>query len=470
MPFTVDVLDWHRISREFREYIEKQYETIQMPHDVMDIPDGWTFQKVSEIADVIGGGTPKTKEPEYWGGDIPWLTPKDLSDEHPRYISCGERNISKAGLKNSSARILPPKTVLLTSRAPVGYVALAKNAITTNQGFRNLVVHKEHDPEFVYYILLHNTNYLKQHAAGSTFQELSGSTLKSLEFLMPSLPEQRAIAHILGSLDDKIELNRRMNKTLEAMAMAIFKSWFVDFDPVRAKAEGRDLGLPGEIAALFPDSFQDSKLGKIPKGWRFEQIMDRASTVQYGFTQSASAELIGPKFLRITDIRGGSVDWNVVPYCAATDDEREKYKIKKGDILVARTGASTGENYYVVDPPDAVFASYLVRFQFEEPGDARIVGAFMRTRSYFEYVAGCVGGSAQPNASAKVLAGAKLVFPPNELLRVFYDFVQPLDQARAFRLRQNATLASLRDSLLPKLISGKLRVPDAKKFVGEAGA
>jgi len=304
LPVTVDLLDWHRISPEFQKNITKQYETIQQPREGKSIPEGWAYRKVAEIAEVIGGGTPKTKKDEFWGGDIPWLTPKDLSGEHPRYVSHGERNITKTGLASSSARIVPPKTVLLTSRAPVGYVAMAKNPITTNQGFRSLVVNDENDPEFVYYLLLNNTDYLKQHAAGSTFQELSGGTLKSLEFLMPPLPEQKGIAHILGTLDDKIELNRRMNETLEGIARTIFKSWFVDFYPVRAKAEGRDTGLPKEIDDLFPDGFEDSVLGEIPKGWTVSTLKDKASKIQYGYTQSATDTPVGPHFLRITDIQG----------------------------------------------------------------------------------------------------------------------------------------------------------------------
>ena len=124
---------------------------------------------------------------------------------------------------------------------------MAKNLIATSQGVRSLVVNEEHDPDFIYYLLLHNTDYFKQHASGSTFQELSGSTLKFLEFLIPPLSEQRAIAHILGSLDDKIELNRRMNKTLEAMARAIFKSWFVDFLPDEISAPSKkDVSLAGD--------------------------------------------------------------------------------------------------------------------------------------------------------------------------------------------------------------------------------
>ncbi len=279
VPITVDLLDWHRISPEFRHHILEEYVTIQARHEYKSMPEGWRYHKAAELAEVIGGGTPNTKKDEYWEGDIPWLTPKDLSGDHPRYISHGERNITETGLQNSSARMLPPKTILLTSRSPVGYLAIAKVPLSTNQWFRSLIVKDGFDPEFVFYLLLGNTDYLKQHASASTFQELSGSTLKSLEFLIPPLSDQRAIAHILGSLDDKIELNHKMNETLESMARAIFKSWFVDFDPVHARrgdtvwspTKGADKKvcpyMTPEILNFFPDSFEDSELGQIPRGW-----------------------------------------------------------------------------------------------------------------------------------------------------------------------------------------------------------
>ncbi len=160
-----------------------------------------------------------------------------------------------------------------------------------------------------------------------------------------------------------------MNETLEAMARAIFKSWFVDFDPVRAKADGRQpTGMDPATAALFPDSFEDSPLGKIPNGWRTCTIRDLASSIQYGLTQSASIEPVGPQFLRITDIQGGRIDWSTVPFCKVAPEEHSRYRLIPGDVLVARTGASTGENVYLVRVPDAVFASYLVRFQFSDAG------------------------------------------------------------------------------------------------------
>ncbi|MBI3837818.1 MAG: hypothetical protein HY288_07780, partial [Planctomycetia bacterium] len=144
----------------------------------------------------------------------------------------------------------------------------------------------------------------------------------------------------------------------------------------------------------------------------------------------------------------------------------EKYRVQDCDVFVARTGASTGENIYVNVPPVAVCASYLVRFQFEELGIARIVGEFMRCESYFSFVKGSIGGSAQPNASAQTLASASMVFPTPDLAARCFELLRPLDLKRAANAVQCESLAALRDTLLPKLISGELRVPDAERIVG----
>lgn len=304
---------------------------------------------------------------------------------------------------------------------------------------------------------------------GAVFDSLRCADVPNFKLSIPPLPTQRRIASILGSLDDKIELNRRMNATLEDMARALFQSWFVDFDPVHAKAQGKQpVGMDAETAALFPDRFEDSTLGPIPAGWRVGTIKEIASRVQYGFTTSANNEPLGPKLLRITDIRGGMVDWKNVPYCDASDDDLEKYRIGDGDIFVARTGASTGENIYMVDPPVAVFASYLVRFQFAERGYGRIVGQFMRSSTYFDYVKSALGGSAQPNANAQTLSGASMVIPPIALANKLFELLRPLDLHRSRQDKETRSLAAHRDTLLPRLVSGELRVPDAERIVERA--
>jgi type I restriction enzyme S subunit len=204
----------------------------------------WREYRIGEIADIVGGSTPSTSDPSNFNGDIPWITPKDLSGPHECYVSRGERNLSRKGLESCSAQLLPAGTVLVTSRAPIGYAAIAKNPIATNQGFRNLVPKPGFDSEFLYYWVKAHIEELQRHASGSTFQELTGTALAQIRIRVPPLPEQRAIAHILGTLDDKIELNRRMSETLEAMARALFKAWFVDFEPVRAKYRGESATRP----------------------------------------------------------------------------------------------------------------------------------------------------------------------------------------------------------------------------------
>ena len=188
--------------------------------------NNWKKIKLSEVADVVGGGTPSTNNFEYWEGDIPWITPKDLSDYNERYISKGNRNISQLGLKNSSARILPKGTVLLTSRAPIGYIAIAEQEVCTNQGFKSLVLKEENDSQFFYYLLKNNIEYIKNMSSGSTFSEISGTQVKNLEFSIPPLETQKKIAKVLSVLDDKIELNNKINENLEQQAQAVFNKYF----------------------------------------------------------------------------------------------------------------------------------------------------------------------------------------------------------------------------------------------------
>ena len=189
----------------------------------------WKEYKLGEIAEIVGGGTPDTSNKEYWGGNIPWLTPKDLTGYNKIFISSGERFITEEGLDNSSTKLLPQGTVLLSSRAPIGYVAIASNPICTNQGFKSIICNKDIvDNLYMYYWIKNNTELLQSLGTGTTFAEISGSVVKSIAISLPPLPEQISIASILSSLDDKIDLLHRENKTLEAMAETLFRQWFIE--------------------------------------------------------------------------------------------------------------------------------------------------------------------------------------------------------------------------------------------------
>jgi type I restriction enzyme, S subunit len=287
-----------------------------------------------------------------------------------------------------------------------------------------------------------------------------------LPIILPPQREREAITHILGTLDDKIELNRRMTETLEAMARALFKSWFVDFDPVRAKAEGRDPGLPKPLADLFPDRLVDSELGEIPKGWQARRLSDFCST-QYGYTASAVDEPVGPKFLRVTDINKQNwIKWGDVPHCTIEPDVQATYALKVGDLIVARM-ADPGKSAIIEEEIDAVFASYLVRLKTPSLAHSYYVYGFLKSDLYAEYAEGAKSGSVQANMNAKVIVGSNLVLPPESVIGQFLSAVRPLRQRLVASVSGSRTLATLRDTLLPKLISGELRVRDSDKMIAD---
>lgn len=178
----------------------------------------WKKCTIADIGTIVGGATPSTKKTEnYENGTIAWITPKDLSAFSRRYITNGERNITEIGIKSCSAQLMPKNTVLFSSRAPIGYVAIAANELCTNQGFKSVVPNKNIDPLFLYYLLKYNKEKIKNMGSGTTFKEISGATMRNIEIVIPvSLSEQKAISSVLGTIDDKIEENRKINKNLVA--------------------------------------------------------------------------------------------------------------------------------------------------------------------------------------------------------------------------------------------------------------
>lgn len=175
----------------------------------------FTKYKLKELGTVYSGGTPSTKNDEYWDGNIPWITPKDLSGYKSKYISSGERSITELGLQKSSAILIPKKSVLMSSRAPIGYVVINKNEVTTNQGFKSINCNEDKClNEYMYYWIKNNVDYITSKSNGSTFKEISGTSFKELIVNVPSLVNQIKTVDILGKIDKKIELNNEINNNL----------------------------------------------------------------------------------------------------------------------------------------------------------------------------------------------------------------------------------------------------------------
>ena len=331
------------------------------------------------------------------------------------------------------------------------------------------------DPLFVYYLARSPffRNYAIGHMTGTSGrQRVPSDAVGMYEFPLPPLDEQRAIAHVLGTLDDKIELNRRMNETLEGMARALFRSWFVDFEPVRAKIEGRWRpgeslpGLPTHLHPLFPDRLVPSELGDIPEGWEVGTLGELSAKPQYGYTQSAKAEPIGPKFLRITDVNKKPwVEWDAVPHCEITKDDFAKYRLHDGDVLIARM-ADPGHGCVVEGEHEAVFASYLIRFRPLQARYARFLQYWLRSDAYWDVVRGRGTGTTRASLNAKVLGQFPLLVAPDPILDAFGNQVDLIRDRVVANVEDSRNLSALRDALLPRLVSGEKRLPAAKVLPG----
>jgi type I restriction enzyme S subunit len=390
--------------------------------------NGWRECKLGDIAQIVD--CEHKTAPLVEKGDFISVRTTDINNGKINFDIANR--ISEQTYIEWTKRIIPrEEDIVLAREAPVGEVGWVDSKHKICLGQRTVLIRPDSEKVDSRYLLYYLASKdakqeLINQSAGSVVQHLNVKNIREFDLrVCDYLPEQRSIASVLSSLDDKIDLLHRQNKTLEAMAETLFRQWFVE------EAE---------------------------EDWEMKEIREIAEKIQYGFTQSATLESIGPKFLRITDIQGGAVSWGNVPYCSATEEQTQKYLISSGDIVVARTGASTGENIFIQNPPRAVFASYLVRLQFSNIALSRYVAIHMRSAGYFDYIEGILSGSAQPNANAQQLTSFRIQIPPQKLLKKFYEVIEEFDKKQNCNEQQIATLSCLRDILLPKLMSGEVRV------------
>jgi type I restriction enzyme S subunit len=372
-------------------------------------------------------------------------------------------------------------TVLSTvrpARRSMFFVKQSEPEWVVSTGFAVLRPRKRNiEPRYLYACVYDRafTEFLVRREKGAAYPAVLPEDIADAVIKLPPLPEQRAIAHILGTLDDKIELNRRMSETLEEMARALFKAWFVDFEPVRAKMEGRWrrgeslFGFPAHLYDLFPDRLVQSELGEIPEGWRVGTLGDLSQKPQYGYTASAKEEPVGPKFLRITDINKLAwIDWSTVPYCEIEQRDFEQYRLYPGDVVIARI-ADPGHGVVIEEPVEAVFASYLIRFRLKDQAYIRYIQYWVRSDGYWELVRSRSAGTTRASLNAKVLSSFQTVVPPKPIASAFSEIVNALRNKVVAAVHESRTLAGLRDALLPKLILGEIRVKDAESFLKERG-
>ncbi len=417
-----------------------------------------TFEakRLGDIAEIIGGGTPSTKDSSNWDGDIPWITPKDLSSFEGIYVSRGSRSITEKGFKSSSAKMLPAGAVLYTSRAPIGYVAIASNAISTNQGFKSLILKDGYVPEFVFYLLKASKSEIESHSSGGTFAEISAKALSDVVLRFPPKVQQEAIAKLLKSLDEKIAINNTISKTLEDIAQTIFESWFIDFDPVKAKMAGeKPVGMDDATAALFPDSMEESELGLIPEGWQASQL--KSMLVLHKTTIKAGTATESVPYVPIDQI--GSRDIFLKNSMSGTEAKTSLVSFKKNEILF---GAMRPYFHKVVLAPfDGTTRTTTFVLRVINPRYLSFALLTLFQDSAVTYATNHSQGTTIPYAVwSNSFENFSLVIPSEPIATAFNGLVLPLLEYGYSLMKENQKLVQIRDDLLPRLISGELQIPE----------
>lgn len=395
----------------------------------------WKEVTLSEIGTIVGGATPSTKNTSFYDGNIPWLTPKDLSVNSNKFIFRGERNITEAGFNSCSCKMLPKGSVLFSSRAPIGYVAIAANDMCTNQGFKSVIPNEETDSEFLYYLLKYNKDNIASQGSGTTFAEVSGKTMKEIEVMVPKeTDDQRRIASILSSLDRKIELNNKINADLEEMAQAIFKNWFVDFEPFK---DGK---------------FVDSELGMIPEGWKVGSPYEYAKVVYGAPYKSAKFNDNGEglPLIRIRDLK----DCNPQFYTPEILPQTEY--VNMGDIVA---GMDAEFVPHIWKGNTGLLNQRVCKLMPQQTSISNLFVLYLM-KPELEFVQSYKTGTTVSHLGKADIDKFVVVLPPLEVVEECSKILDSILQRIKNISAESRTLSTLRDTLLPRLMSGKIEIPE----------
>lgn len=391
----------------------------------------WKTVKIGDLGQVMGGATPSTKDPKNYSGNIPWITPKDLSVFNGRFISQGERNITQKGLESCSTHILPKNSVLFSSRAPIGYMAIAANELCTNQGFKSVIPNSDTDYLFLYYLLQYNKEKIESMGSGTTFKEVSGSTMRNIEVSVPGLEMQKKVAKILSSLDDKIELNTAINHNLQQQVLAMYQKIFVD--------------SPNDDRRICrADECFDISIGKTPPRKEAEWF----KTVQADNIVWVSIADMGNCGLFIADSSEYLSPAAVKKFNVAIVPDNTvllSFKLTVGRIAITDGWMTTNEAIAHFKTENKFINEYL----------------YCYLKSYNFQTLGSTSSIATA-VNSKIIKAMPFVVPTDDELAIFHNFAAPIFEKIKACQHENVQLTRLRDSLLPKLMNGEIDVSDVE--------
>jgi type I restriction enzyme S subunit len=482
---------------------------MSLPARPWTVPDTWTWVLIGEVASVVGGATPQTTEASNFDdGTVPWVTPADLSGYGEKYIGRGSRNITTRGLKNSGARVLPKGTVLFSSRAPIGYVAIARNPLATNQGFKSFVLPPGLDPEFLYYYLLRAKELAVGLSSGTTFQEVSGRQAAKIPLSIAPFREQHRIVEAIETyftrLDDAVGTLERVQHNLKRYRAAVLKAAvegrLVPIEAELARAEGRDYEpasvLLDRILAERRRRWEEAELAKmkakgkvakddkwkaryeepvapefealpsVPKGWCWATVDQLAFDVRYGSSAKTDPDLCGEiPVLRMGNIADGVLSFADLKYLPVGHPEFPELLLEPGDILFNRTNSAelVGKTAVFRGHPttECSFASYLIRVRCLPDVEPEYIAQFVNSFTGRSWIASVVSQQVgQANVNGTKLKACAVPLPPaSEQARIVArsDRLLSLASQLAVELqREQIRCARVRQSILKWAFEGRL--------------
>ena len=409
------------------------------------VPDGWQGVRLGDVAEVVGGSTPSRSKKEFWDGNVSWVVPSELTNLQGRYLTVTNDSITDEGKKSSGLRLIPAGSVLLTSRATIGVTAINSIPVTTNQGFQNLVVKNGTDSLWLYYSMSSVRTELERRAAGSTFLEVSRDSVRSLPLLFPPLPEQRAIAAVLDSIDEAIERTEAVIAATERLRDALLHALLTR-------------GIPG----WHSEWKEVPGVGTIPSCWEVVRLGEILQTTAYGTNVSLDGEGRVP-ILRMTNLQDGEVDLSDVRRADLADKELRDLNLVSGDILFNRTNSLdlVGKVAIVRNLPQPIsFASYLVRLRVQETrANPFWLSAMLSSSSYQSRIRRfATPGVSQANINPTSLKSLTIPLPSLREQRTVAAMLNSIDDTIDGLRKEQDRLQTMKASAADALLAGRVRV------------
>ena len=413
--------------------------------------------KLKEISQIYNGSTPSTSDIENYDGNIVWITPKDLSNQKCKYITQGERNITEKGYNSCSTTMLPKGTILLSSRAPIGLLAIAQTELCTNQGFKNIVPNNELiDNNYLYYLLNLKIKEIEALGSGTTFKEVSKNSLENYEIDIHNLKEQYKIASALNALDDKIILNNKINQELEQMAKTLYDYWFVQFD------------FPDEKGRPYKSAngkmvYNEVLKREIPEGWKVGTLRDICKIVRgVSYDKKVVSDIYLKGFtpiFRANNIDNGHINYDSLVY-VPNDLINSSQIIKKNDVIMTMSSGSLnhlGKTYKSKTNMNYSYGAFCSKIT-PINNYRHYLSSFLSSLSFQIYIKNMCLGTNINNLNNDHIYSAPICIPSTSLLDRFNSMTDTIFSMIGKNEQENVELVQVRDFLLPLLMNGQVSV------------